>query len=302
MFARPLRIAVMTAALSAAAVLPSLAEDAKTGDPVVAVVNGREIHRSTLIDAYQHSRLNQAPMEAVYDQLLSYVIAGQLLLTEARKENLADDPKVKEAVKDAENNILEQTYLSRKIDAAITDDKIKAQYDEMVKNAPPKEEVHARHILVDSEDAAKQVIADLKAGAKFEDEAKAKSKDPSAAQNGGDLGFFSKDEMVPEFADAAFKMKVGEISETPVKSQFGWHVIQVIERRTAPPPTLDQARENIVAELRNQEAQTVIENLQKSADIKRFNLDGSPMAAAPADKAPAGDQKPADQKPADQKQ
>ncbi len=293
MLARSLRAAAFVAALAAA---PALADDAakEQGDPVVATVNGLEIHKSTLIDAYQHSRLSKAPLDAVYEQVLDYVITGQLLLTEAKKENLENDPEVKAEFRSAQNNILEQTVLTRKVEAAVTDDELHKRYDEMVKNSPAKEEIHARHILLDSEDAAKQVIADLKGGAKFEDEAKAKSKDPSAAQNGGDLGFFGKDDMVAEFADAAFKMKDGEISETPVKTQFGWHVIQVVERRTAPPPSFDEAKANLVGEARNEEAQRIIEALQKDADIKRFNLDGTPQTAPPA--APADAAKPADQK------
>jgi peptidyl-prolyl cis-trans isomerase C len=296
---RWLRLAALASALVAAS--PALAEDAKpSDDPVVATVNGLPIHRSVLLEAYKHSRLSQAPIEAVYSQLLDYVITSQLLLNEAKKSNLADDPEVKEQVRFAQDNILEQTFLERKVAAAVTDDAIKARYDATIKTQPGKDEVHARHILFENEADAKQAIADIKGGAKFEDVAKAKSKDPSAAQNGGDLGFFSKDEMVPEFAEAAFKLKPGEMSEAPIKTQFGWHVIQVIEKRQAPPPTLDESKASITNDLRNSMAQEVIEGVQKDASIKRFNLDGSPMAAAaPAAAAPAaGD----DKAPADQKQ
>jgi len=295
-----LRAAALASALLAAT--PALADDAKGGgDPVVATVNGLPIHKSDLMAAYQHSRLSQAPIDAVYAQLLDYVITGQLLLTEAKKQNLADDPEVKAAMHLAQDNILEQVYIERKVATAVSDDAIKARYDEMVKTAPAKEEVHARHILLENEADAKQVIADLKGGAKFEEVAKAKSKDPSAAQNGGDLGFFAKDEMVPEFSAAAFELKPGEISQEPIKTQFGWHVIQVVERRTAPPPSLEDSKATIEEELRKQAAQKVIEGLQKDASITRFNIDGTPLAAAPVagEQKPqdAGDQKPADQKP-----
>jgi len=296
-----LRLAVVASALIAAT--PALADDAKPGDdPVVATVNGLPIHRSALLEAYKHSRLSQAPIEAVYGQLLDYVITSQLLLTEAKKANLTDDPEVKDQMRFAQDNILEQTYLERKVAASVTDDAIKARYDETIKTQPGKDEVHARHILFENEADAKQAIADIKGGAKFEDIAKAKSKDPSAAQNGGDLGFFSKDEMVPEFADAAFKLKPGEMTEAPVKTQFGWHVIQVIETRQAPPPSLEESKASIVNDLRNSMAQKVIEGVQKDASIKRFNLDGTPMAP-PAPAPAAGDAKPGDDKPpADQKQ
>jgi peptidyl-prolyl cis-trans isomerase C len=288
-----LRAAVLATALIAATpVLALAADDAKGDDPVVASVNGIAIHKSTLVEAYQHSRLSQAPMEAVYPQLLDYVITSQLLLTEAKKANLADDPAVKASVKLAQENILEQAYIERKVAEAVTDDAVKKQYDATIKTQPGKEEVHARHILLDNEADAKKVIADIKGGAKFEDIAKAKSKDPSAAQNAGDLGFFGKEDMVPEFAEAAFKMKPGEISEAPVKTQFGWHVIQVLEKRTAPPPSLEESKASIQNELRQQAAQTIITGLQKDATIQRFNIDGTPMAA----EKPAPDDKKGDDK------
>jgi len=294
-----LRAAALASALFAAA--PALADDAKSADdPVVATVNGLPIHKSALMEAYKHSRLSQAPIEAVYAQLLDYVVTSQLLLTEAKKANLAEDPEVKSQMRFAMDNILEQTYLERKVAAGITDDAIKARYEETIKAAPGKEEVHARHILFENEADAKQAIVDIKGGAKFEDIAKAKSKDPSAAQNGGDLGFFSKDEMVPEFAEAAFKLKPGELIAAPVKTQFGWHVIEVIERRQAPPPTLEESKASIVNDLRNSVAQKAIEEIEKGAAIKRFNIDGTPIAdAKPADAKP--DDKPADAKPAEAK-
>ncbi|HEY1720448.1 MAG TPA: peptidylprolyl isomerase [Magnetospirillaceae bacterium] len=297
-----LRAAALTIALIAAT--PVFAADSKSDDPVVATVNGLPIHKSTLVEAYQHSRLSQAPIDAVYPQLLDYVITSQLLLNEAKKSNLAEDPEVKAQVKLAQDNILEQAYIEKKIAAAVTDAAIQKQYDETIKKQPGKEEVHARHILLDNEADAKKVIADIKGGAKFEDIAKTKSKDPSAAQNAGDLGFFSKEDMVPEFADAAFKMKPGEVSETPIKTQFGWHVIQVLERRTAPPPSLEDSKAQISNELRNNAAQTIIAGLQKDATIQRFSIDGSPLPAekaddkaAPAAAAPAaGDKKPDEKK------
>jgi peptidyl-prolyl cis-trans isomerase C len=281
-----LRVVMLTSAMVAAA--PAFADDAKSDDPVVAIVNGLPIHKSVLVEAYKHSRLVSAPFDAVYPQLLDFVITSQLILNEAKKANVADDPQVKAQLKQAEDNVLEQAYIERKVKEEVTDAAIQKKYDETIKTQPGKEEVHARHILLKDEAEAKQVIADLKGGAKFEDEAKAKSKDPSAAQNAGDLGFFGKEDMVAEFADAAFKMKPGEISETPVKTQFGWHVIQVLERRNDPPPSLDEAKPMIVQEMRNAVAQEVITSVQKDATIQRFNADGTPMA--PPDKAPAGDQ------------
>jgi peptidyl-prolyl cis-trans isomerase C len=267
---------------------PALAVDGKdSSDPVVAVVNGELIHRSEVVAIHDASQARQSPLESVYDQVLDYVIASHLMVAEATKQNLQDTTAVKAAFKNAQDQILAQAYMNEKLKSAISDDDVKKRYDELIKTMPPKEEIHARHILLDSEDAAKKVIADLKGGAKFEDEAKAKSKDPSAQTNGGELGFFSKDDMVAEFADAAFKMKDGEISATPVKTQFGWHVIQVIGRRPAAPPTFDEVKPQIEAQLRGQAAQKIVDDLEKPAQIKRLNIDGTARVPAPPAAKPA---------------
>ena len=281
---RSLRAVMVAAAVLTAAAMPAWAADAK--DPVVAVVNGKEIHRTQVVEAYQTSQFRQVPLEMVYDQVLDFVVTGQLLLDQAHKAKLEDDPKVKDAVKNAESRILQQAFLAKRVDAEITEDAIKKRYDEIKKTSTGKEEVHARHILVKTEDAAKAVIADLKSGTKFEDEAKVKTEDPSGKENGGDLGFFAKEDMVPEFAEAAFKMKAGEVSQAPVKTQFGWHVIKVEERRVAPPPTYDEAKGSIKNELSQQAVQKVIEGLSKTAEVKRFDINGNVPAPKPADAAP----------------
>lgn len=259
-------------------------------DPVVATVNGKEIHRSQLAELQQSApQLRQVPLEMVYEQLLDHVISGQLLLEQAKKQNLENDPEVKaqfkdaqaqiqQMVKDAQIQILQQVYLKRRIDADISEDQIKAKYEEMKKNMPPQEEVKARHILLETEDAAKLVIADLKSGISFEDEAKAKSTDAASKANGGDLGYFGKQENVPEFTEAAFKLKAGEFSQTPVKTQFGWHVIKVEDRRPATPPTYEQVKQSIKMQLGQQDAQKIIDGLKKTAKIERFKADGSPAS------------------------
>jgi len=256
-------------------------------DPVVAVVNGKEIHRSALLEA--QAAIPQArgqALDKIYDPLLEQVIASELVLSEAKKAKLENDPKVKEAFAEAQNSILRRAYLAKKVESDVTEPQVKAKYDELLKTAQPEEQVHARHILVDSEDAAKAVLADLKSGVSFEDEAKAKSKDPSGKTNGGDLGYITKGETVPEFSDAAFKLKPGEITTAPVKSQFGWHVIKVEDRRMAPPPTYDEAKNQIRQQMEQEDVVKVVDGLKKGATVKRFKIDGTPAdaAAAPAKK------------------
>jgi peptidyl-prolyl cis-trans isomerase C len=277
---------LMLAAVISSLALPALAAAPANEDPVVAVVNGKEIRRSAVIEAQQSiPQARQMPLEQIYDQLLDQVITNELVLDQAKKQKLEDDAQVKAAFKDAQNAILRRAWVAKKVEADITEAQVKARFEELVKTMQPQEQVHARHILVDSEDGAKAVLADLKSGISFEDEAKAKSKDPSAKTNGGDLGFITEGETVKEFSEVAFKMKPGEITQAPVKTQFGWHVIKVEERRMAPPPTYDEAKGQVRQQLAQEDIAKVIEGLKKGAAVKRFKLDGTPAEAAP--KAPA---------------
>ncbi|MDR3437601.1 peptidylprolyl isomerase [Telmatospirillum sp.] len=285
MIQRNLRAALLAAVMTAVAV-PVFAADA---DPVVASINGKEIHRSAVVQAQQAiPQLRQMPLEMVYEQLLDHVVTAQLLLDQAKQQKLDDDPQVKAALEEAHARVLQQAYLAKRVEADITEDAIKQRYEEFKKTVPPKEEVKVRHILVDTEAEAKKVLADLKSGVKFEDEAKAKTIDPSGKTNGGDLGYIGKDDTVKEFSEAAFKLKPGEVSKTAVKSQFGYHVIKVEDRRIAPPPSYDEAKGSIKNELAQKDVQKVIDSLKSSAQIKKFNPDGSPLteAAKPAAEAP----------------
>jgi peptidyl-prolyl cis-trans isomerase C len=284
MIVRSPRALVLVAALSAFA-LPVLAAGE---DPVVAVVNGKEIHRSALLEAQANiPQARGVPLEKIYDQLLEQVIASELVLVEAKKAKTENDPKVKEAVAEAQNSIIRRVWLGKKVESDVTEAQVKAKYDELLKTAQPEEQVKARHILVDSEDAAKAVLADLKSGVSFEDEAKAKSKDPSGKTNGGDLGYITKNETVPEFSEAAFKLKPGEITQVPVKSQFGWHIIKVEDRRMAPPPTFDEAKNQVRQQMEQEDVMRVVEGLKKTATVKRFKIDGTPADASAAAPAPA---------------
>jgi peptidyl-prolyl cis-trans isomerase C len=256
-------------------------------DPVVARVNGAELHRSEVLAARQMlpAQVQQIPFEQVYPQLLDNLVTNLLASQAGRKQKLADDPEVKKRVQWAQDQIIEEVYLSRYIRTAITDDKIKSRFDQFLKDQKPQDQVNAKHILVKTEDEAKAVIADLKNGGDFAAIAKDKSNDPGTKASGGDLGWFTKDEMVPEFADAAFKLQKGQYTETPIKTQFGYHVIMLVDRRTAPPPTMEEARPQVVALLQRELLDQKVKELRTGAKIETFNLDGSKPSAAPA--APA---------------
>jgi peptidyl-prolyl cis-trans isomerase C len=205
---------------------------ASAADPVVARVNGVDIRQSDLALAEEDlgADMQAVPPEAKRDHLISY-LADIIMVTQAAdKKNLADNPDFKRRLAFLRNKLLMGYELQQEAKTALTDEALHQTYDEAVKSMAGQEEVRARHILVQGEDEAKAILEQLKKGADFATLAKEKSKDPGAA-DGGDLGYFTKDQMVPEFADVAFKMYPGQLSN-PVKTQFGWHVIKLEDKRT----------------------------------------------------------------------
>ncbi|MBF0267408.1 MAG: peptidylprolyl isomerase [Alphaproteobacteria bacterium] len=250
-------------------------------DSVAATVNGAEIRMSDVMRLKNGApQLAQAPMGVVYPVILNKLIRDQLLAEAGRKDGLAKDADVVQALKNAETQIIAQTYAMRAATKGVTDQAVQARYSEMKKKFKPAEEVRARHILVNTSDEANGVLADIKNGKKFEEVAAEKSKDGNA-QSGGDLGFFRKDEMVPEFAETAFKLKPGQVS-APVKTQFGWHVIKMEEKRMSQPPQLDEVKEDLQAQLAEEALSKIIKNLEAGAKISRFDAEGKPMQAPAA--------------------
>ena len=248
-------------------------------DPVVATVNGRELHLSDVSEAAQSlpDEVRSMPPQVLYPMLLDQMVDREALVLQAEKDGLDKDAQVQRAVSRATDTVLQNALLSREIGPSVTDAALHARYDAEYANKPGEEEVHARHILVDSEDKAKAIIAQLNKGGDFAALAKENSKDP-AAQNGGDLGFFKRTDMVPEFAAAAFALKAGQWTQTPVKTQFGWHVIKVDEVRVAPPPPFDQARDEIRQQIIQAGVRAALDKARVGLAIQKFNMDGSPMS------------------------
>jgi peptidyl-prolyl cis-trans isomerase C len=256
---------------------------------VVARVNGADITRQEVVDsAADLPDQIRSQIDLVFPQLLNRYIGLKLLGDEGRAENLAEDPEVKKLMSDYETQAIRQVYVTRYLNQQITDEAVTARYEKNLKDNPPPEEVRAAHILVKTEDEAKAIIEQLKGGAGFAAVAKEKSTDKGSGANGGDLGWFTKDVMVKEFADAAFAMKPGDISQAPVKSQFGWHIIKLEERRTQPAPTLDSQRDQIRAELSEESVQALVQTLRKEAKVEVLGPDGKPAPeAAPEPQQPA---------------
>jgi peptidyl-prolyl cis-trans isomerase C len=258
---------------------------AASADPVVIKVNGTEVHRSEIVEL-QKSLGQQAagmPVEEFYQRIADRLIVNTLLTDAAKSAKLDNDPEVKAKLAKAAETIETQVYVNRVEAKAASDEAVKALYEKTIKNNPDKQEVRARHILVKTEDEAKAVIAELDKGADFAKLADEKSIEQG--KNGGELGWFDKSKMVPEFSEAAFKLKKGEYSKTPVKSNFGWHVILVEDIRT---PSLEDSADELRKELGSKAVEEKIGELKSKAKVERFALDGSalPPPAPPAAAAP----------------
>ncbi|NDH64712.1 MAG: peptidylprolyl isomerase, partial [Alphaproteobacteria bacterium] len=194
-------------------------EHAKVEDAVVATVNGQKIRQSDVSQLYNAlpGQYRQLPIEFLQDQLVERLVDQKLVTAKARADGKEKDPKYKERLAQAKDQILEDVWLTAEIDKRLSPERLKKAYDEMVKGFKPSAEYKASHILVKTEEEGKQVIADLAKGADFATVAKEKSLDKGSAADGGNLGdYFAPDKMVPEFATAVTALKPGEVSKTPV--------------------------------------------------------------------------------------
>lgn len=260
-------------------------------DAVVARVNGHELRRADVeaVAAELPEQYRQYPMQALYPMLLDQAIANELLAERAESADLASRPAVREQLDRARRAVLRNALVFDAIGKAATPDDLRRRYDAM--KARPGftyDEAKARHILVPGEQQAKDAIARLDKGEAFAEVAKSVSKDGSA-QAGGDLGWFRRDAVVPAFADAAFALPKGAYTEAPVKSEFGWHVILLEDKRTTT-PSFEQTEPEIRQEVARQAYTQLVQNLREGAEVERFKLDGSPMPEAPivGGDAPAG--------------
>src|SRR6201746_2645354 len=222
--------------------LPVRAEEA---NPVLAKVNGSEIRQSDVALAEEELGASLAQMDpaAKKENVLAFLIDMKIVAKAAEDKKLENNDDFKKRLAFTRNRLLMDSLLASEGKAATTDDAMKKVYEDASKQITGEQEVHARHILVETEDEAKAVAAELKKGADFAELAKKKSKDPGAS-DGGDLGFFPKDQMVPEFSAVAFALEPGKISD-PVKSQFGWHIIKVEEKRNRKAPDFEQVKAQI---------------------------------------------------------
>jgi peptidyl-prolyl cis-trans isomerase C len=256
---------------------------------VLATVNGKPITEQDLklaMDDLGASLPQQLKGKARETYLLDYLIDGQLVVQKAMADKLDKTPDFTEKLGYLHDKALMDVLLSDVAKAATTDESLHKTYDEAAKAQKPETEIHARHILVATEADAQAALKRVKGGEDFAKVAKEVSKDPGS--EGGDLGWFTKDRMVPEFADAAFKLEPGQISD-PVKSQFGWHVIQVEEKREKSFPPFDQVKDQILRYVVQKAQSEMIVKLRDGAKIERADAEPVPGEAPPAGKSSATD-------------
>jgi peptidyl-prolyl cis-trans isomerase C len=280
-------------------------------DPVLARVNGVEIKKSDLEVAEEELGGSLPPQlqgPARQEYVLGFLIDLTALAQAAEVEKLDQSPEFAQQLAFAKKRLLMQAALSKATKAAVSDAELKKTYDEALKQQKPEEEVRARHILFRVEDPkdekasaaaeakAKDVEARLKKGEDFAKLASSLTEDPSGKENGGDLGYFTKDQMVPEFADKAFTMKPGDVS-APVKTQFGWHVIKLEDKRQKPLPTFDEVRPQIEQFLAQKAQAEAVQKVRDAAKVEKTAAAPSPSDLLPKTDAPKPDAPAAAPKP-----
>jgi peptidyl-prolyl cis-trans isomerase C len=268
--------------------------------PPVATVNGKPISAEAFAvwaQAQANKKaddLSPEQRKQVLESLENLVVSAQ----EAERQNITSDPEVSARLELDRQNLLAASMFQKYIkDKPTTDTDLKAEYDRQVAGMP-KQEFHASHILVKEEAQAKDIVAQLGKGAKFDALAKKFSIDPGSNKNGGDLSWFTADKMVKPFSDAVAKLSKGEYTKEPVQTQFGWHVIRLEDTRPVAPPPFEQVKDRLGQFVQQRMVHDYIDTLRKTAKIEETKVEEAKPAAAAAKTA---DVKPADAKPADAK-
>jgi peptidyl-prolyl cis-trans isomerase C len=266
-------IPIVCAALLAALALPfalSPRAGAQDADKIVARVNGNDIKASDIAIAEEDigANLAQMPAESRREYLTAYLTDMALVAKAAEGRKVADSDEFKQRLAYYRNKVLMDLLLQSEAKTAVSEGAMRQLYAEAAKQMTGQQEVRARHILVKTEDEAKAIVAELKSGADFAELARKKSTDPGASE-GGDLGYFPKEDMVPEFADAAFKLEKGQISE-PVHTRFGWHVIKLEDKRERQVPPFEQVRDQLATHLVRKSQAELITKLRAEAKVERL--------------------------------
>lgn len=260
-------VAAVETGMSSSESSPSNASDEPVGT-VLATVNGKEITDADVTALYETlpAQYRQAPKEMLEQQLLDQLVSMTVIGQAAEQDNMAGQAEFQERLDTVRDQLLQEFYLKEKIEEMVTDEVVRAEYDKFAADFGPADEVSARHILLKDEQEASDVIKLLDDGGDFAELAKEYSTGPSGPA-GGDLGYFTKDSMVPEFAEVAFELPAGEYTKTPVKTQFGYHVIKVEDKRKTQPPAFEEKEAEIRGEKTNSMVTELIDELKAAASI-----------------------------------
>jgi len=266
----PAALAVLAlVSLGLAAPLHPASAQEKADETIVAKVNGKPITESDMRLAENElgSELGNLPPEIKRRALAEYLIDNVLFAEAAEAADIASSPEFKEQMAYLRRRVLREQYFEKTLKGTISDDEAKQVYDAKVATLEPQEEFSARHILVESEEKAKELRGKIEGGADFAEVAKENSTDTGSKEQGGLLGYFVKGQMVPEFEAAVLKMHKGEVSE-PVKTNFGWHVIKLEDRRRKAPPSFDNVKSTILNSLVVKKAQEKVGALREKAQLE----------------------------------
>jgi peptidyl-prolyl cis-trans isomerase C len=244
------------------------------GDEVVAKVNGKALTETDVrfAEAEIGQDLGNLPETTRRRVLIEYLIENQLFAEAAEGAKLGSGAEFDGRMQYWRRRALRDTYFDASVKGAVGEVEAKRFYDQQVMQMKPEEEVKARHILVDSEEKAKEVFEKLAHGADFVQMAKEFSKDPGTKDDGGSLGYFRRGQMVPQFEEAAFKLGKGDISQ-PVQTQFGWHLVQLEDRRERPAPEFEAVKSRLVASMIHRKAQEVAAALRESAQVEYLDAE-----------------------------
>lgn len=254
--------------LSGIAPAPAAEVTEPTADEVVARVDGTEIRFSDIALAEEETAaaLVNVPADVRFEYLLGLLIDRRIVALEARANGMADNPEVQRRQAYYDEKALRDVQWVSLLNAELTEDVLRERYDALFVHAEPDVEIRARHILVPAEADARAAFEAVADGEDFAEVARRMSKGPTGPE-GGDLGYFGRDDMVPAFAEAAFALEAGQVSE-PVKTRFGWHVIKVEDRRTTPIPDFEEARDQVTIELAQERGRALIEQRRAAANIE----------------------------------
>lgn len=270
-----MRFAPIAAALALCAAAPlALVTPATAEEKIMATINGKPITAADIAvaDGEIGADMGTMPEAQKRMSLVEFLIDNQLFAEAAEGAKLGQGPDFENRMTYLKRRALRELYFDKVIKASVSEAEAKKMYDDQVKMIKPEEEVSARHILVESEDKAKEIKEKLKGGGDFAALAKENSKDPGSKDSGGDLGYFGHGQMVPEFEGAVFTMAKGDVSD-PIKTQFGWHLIKLEDKRTKAPPAFDIVKDRILQSMLLRKAQESAIDLRSKAKIEFVDAD-----------------------------